>query len=46
MEDPPRLNPFRKGQPSNLIQVLDALEEVYGPQKAVGPADPHERFCL
>jgi endonuclease III len=46
MEDPPRLTPFSKGQPSNLTQVLDALEELYGPQKAVGPADPYEMILF
>jgi len=26
----------------NLNEVLDTLEKLYGPQKAVGPADPYE----
>lgn len=46
MENPPRLTPFSKGQPSNLTQVLDALEELYGPQKAAGPADPYEMILF
>lgn len=46
MENPPRLTPFSKGQPPNLTQVLDALEELYGPQKAAGPADPYEMILF
>jgi hypothetical protein len=27
-------------------QVLDALEDLYGPQKAAGPTDPYEMILL
>src|SRR5258708_36937936 len=26
----------------NLLEVLDTLENLYGPQKAAGPTDPYE----
>ena len=30
----------------NLSQVLDALEQLYGPQTAVGPTDPYEMIVF
>jgi endonuclease III len=46
MENPPRLIPSSNDQASNLSQVLDALEELYGPQKLAGPADPYEMILF
>jgi len=37
----PRVDIKRNHLP-NLNEVLDTLETLYGPQKAVGPADPYE----
>jgi endonuclease III len=46
MENPPRLTPSSKDHPSNLPQVLDALEELYGPQRLAGPTDPYEMILF
>jgi endonuclease III len=46
MENPPRPIPFSKDHPSNFSQVLDVLEELYGPQKLVGPTDPYEMILF
>jgi len=46
MENPPHPIPSSEGRPPNLSQVLDALEELYGPQKLVGPADPYEMILF
>jgi len=37
----PRVD-IRRNHLPNLNEVLDTLETLYGPQKAVGPADPYE----
>jgi endonuclease III len=46
MENPPRLAPSNQDRPSNVPQVLDTLEELYGPQKLAGPADPYEMILF
>jgi endonuclease III len=34
------------GPHPDLLQVLDALENLYGPQKAAGPTDPYEMILF
>jgi hypothetical protein len=46
MENPPRVTPSSKDHPSNLLRVLDALEELYGPQRLAGPTDPYEMILF
>lgn len=46
MENPPRATPSSKDHPSNLPQVLDVLEGLYGPQSLAGPTDPYEMILF
>jgi endonuclease III len=46
MDNPPRATPANKDHPSNLPQVLDALEGLYGPQRLAGPTDPDEMILF
>lgn len=46
MENSPLLAPSSEDHPSKLSQVLDALEELYGPQKLAGPTDPYEMILF
>jgi endonuclease III len=46
VENPPRVTPSSKDCPSNLLQVLDALEGLYGPQRLAGPIDPYEMILF
>ena len=42
MTNRPRPIDCRRSHLPNLTEILDTLEKLYGPQKAVGPADPYE----